>query len=137
MLYCVGIKRFIFYSLKNQLFNLIHAKKKVNMLKKGNNRAISCSREFGQWLFMSLMTLVLLSAFPIMGSANDSYIVGVVFLDANENGVYDPDEPVRVGHDVYLKDLNGGNFHTPTNEKGEFYFTARHVGDYEISTICS
>ncbi len=103
------------------------------MLKKSNNRAISCSREFGQWLFMSLMALVLLSAFPIMGSANDSYIVGVVFLDANENGVYDPDESVKVGHDVYLKDLNGGNFHTPTNEKGEFYFTARNVGDYEIS----
>jgi len=103
------------------------------MLKKGNNRAISCSCDLGQWLFVSLIALVLLSAFPIMGSANNSYIVGVVFLDANENGVYDPDEPVRVGHDVYLKDLNGGNFHTPTNEKGEFYFTARHVGDYEIS----
>jgi len=106
------------------------------MLREGKNSVLSCSREFGQWLFVifvSLIALMLLSTFPIMASAADSYIVGVVFLDANENGVYDPDESVKVGHDVYLKDLNGGNFHTPTNEKGEFYFTARNVGDYEIS----
>jgi hypothetical protein len=98
------------------------------------------SPEFGQWLFMSLMALVLLSAFPIMGSANDSYIVGVVFLDANENGSYDSGESVQSGHNVYLEDLTltnagqGGNFHATTNADGEFSFIAQSIGDYNIST---
>jgi len=91
------------------------------------------SFNFKQWLFAGLITIFLLGTFPMIGNADDSFIAGIVFLDANKNGVYDPDEPVQVGHDVYLKDLNGGNFHTPTNEKGEFYFFARNIGDYEIS----
>ncbi len=42
------------------------------MLKKSNNSTISCLREFGQWLFVSLIVLVLFSAFPIVGSADDN-----------------------------------------------------------------
>jgi len=99
---------------------------------------LSCSREFGQWLFVSLIPLVLLSTFPIMGSANDSSIAGLVFLDANNNGLYDPGEALQSGHNVYLEDLTlisqgkGGNFSTVTNADGEFYFIAQSVGKYTI-----
>jgi len=99
---------------------------------------LSCSREFGQWLFVSLIPLVLLSTFPIMGSANDSTIAGIVFLDANNNGLYDSGESVQSGHNVYLEDLTlisqgkGGNFSTVTNADGEFYFIAQSVGKYNI-----
>jgi len=98
------------------------------------------SPEFGQWLFMSLIALVLFSTFPIVGSAEDSYIIGVVFLDANENGSYDSGESVQSGHNVYLEDLTltnagqGGNFHATTNADGEFSFIAQSIGDYNIST---
>mgnify|MGYP000751766032 CR=1 FL=1 len=109
------------------------------MLKKSKNSALSCSFEFGQWLFVSLIALVSLSTFPIMGSADNSSIAGIVFLDANNNGVYDPSESVQSGHNVYLEDLTlisqgqGGNFHATTNTDGEFYFTAQSVGNYNIS----
>ncbi|MDM8569417.1 LamG domain-containing protein, partial [Thiotrichales bacterium HSG1] len=95
------------------------------------------SFEFGQWLCVILIALV--GIFPIVGSAANSTIAGLVFIDTNNNGAYDSDEPVQSGHNVYLEDLTlinagqGGNFHATTNTDGEFYFTAQSIGDYNIS----
>jgi F0F1-type ATP synthase membrane subunit b/b' len=109
------------------------------MIKLGKQNALHCSFIFGRWkrYFMPLAVL-LLGAFPIVGSANDSYIAGIVFLDANHNGALDPNESVLSGYDVFLEDITltsqgqGGNFHTMTNDNGEFFFVAQSVGDYHI-----
>lgn len=109
-------------------------RKRVSTRKKAFYR----SSVFGQWK-VHLATL-LLGAFPMTGSADNSYIAGIVFLDANNNGMYDSNESVQSGHNVYLEDLTltsqgqGGSFHSTTNADGEFYFTAQSVGDYDIST---
>jgi len=92
-----------------------------------------------QWLVMSVFMLVF-SGLPSLSYAAEAYIVGIVFLDVNENGLHDPDEPLRTGQGIYLDDLtlinqgSGGSFYTTTNNNGEFQFTVQSIGAYEIST---
>jgi len=134
---CTPVKQDVNLRLPKKRWRLISSSWAL-MLKESKNSVFSCSREFGQWLFVRLIALVLLSAFPIMGSANNSSIAGTVFIDANNNGVYDLNESVKSNHNVFLTDLTlisqgkGGNFHTVTNADGEFYFIAQSVGKYNI-----
>jgi len=53
------------------------------MLKESKNRVLSCSFEFGQWLFVSLIALVSLSTFPIMGSANELLADQILHISCN------------------------------------------------------
>ena len=43
----------------------------------------ACLREFKQWLFVSLIALILLSTFPIMGSANELLADQILHISCN------------------------------------------------------
>ncbi len=102
------------------------------MIAKGKKRAFDCPREFGQWLVLSLVVLIL-GAFPMVGSAADSYVVGFVFFDNNGNGFYDEGDVLKTGHNVELKYIAGNNtYRAKTDENGQFGFFAPYVGNYEI-----
>jgi hypothetical protein len=55
----------------------------VLMLAESRNRVLNYSREFGQWVFVSLMSLLLLSTFPIMGSASELLKDQILHISCN------------------------------------------------------
>lgn len=83
---------------------------------------------------------IILSFFSATAHAKATFIAGLVFLDSNQNGFHDENEPTKEGDDIYLNDLTlqqqgkSSHFHTETNSSGEFYFLVDNVGDYEIET---
>jgi len=102
------------------------------VIKISKKRAFDCPREFGQWLVLSLVVLIL-GTFPMVGSAADSYVVGFVFLDNNGNGFFDEGDAPKSGHTVELKSISPSKtFRTQTDGTGQFGFFAPYMGNYTI-----
>lgn len=82
-------------------------------------------------LLIGLFTLSL----PITSFAQAT-ICGYIFLDANQDGVKNPNELARANHLVYLDDLTlmmngqGANFSTNTDADGHYCFLVNSIGGY-------
>jgi hypothetical protein len=65
-------------------------------------------------------------------SPDRSHISGVVFIDDNFNGVYDPEDAPVPGFPVALRGADLGELHGVTNDEGRYTFYLDEAGLYSI-----
>ena len=88
---------------------------------------------------ISFIVLLLLSCLAATVYAEAS-IQGSVFLDNNDNGVWDTGEPIRVGAVIHLVDEalenagQGGHNTTDTDANGNYFFVGLNTGKFRIWT---